>query len=503
MIFEIDQVQDYTVYGNDEKAWPIIPGELKPEGAIVYSYGVGANIVWDEALIDNHGCKVWGFDPTPKTIGWANQKQLPVGFEFHPVGLSYFDGYAHFKVPENPDHISYVAHEEATTDTVKGKVNRLQTTMNQLGHIEIDVLKMNILGCEYPAIDDFLSRDLRPKQLLIRFHHDMFGNTMRDTHKALVLLYDSGYRRYYKSQSGRSQAFLHHSDLDVNRQRPPQQRIMLTTQSTALDHDRGVVYFAFGKEALNEAILSRRSLRASNPDLLAAIFTDMPGKADDFDIVHQFSDTEEHDIEYYFREPKRMPSMKVRFLRQSPFCKTIHLDCDTYVKGSLDEFFKALDEHDIILTNMPELEQSHDESVSRPVHQSLKSLTRSSAFSCAVFGYRRSPNTDELLHTWWTQFVEKTAGEMRYKGNWGHTGGVNEQGILHQMLADGSFTRAGVKRGVLPNVQYNAGMSMWPRLKDEGLWEDCRILHSHAIMQEIGKVGLDGLPDLPQLQKFR
>ena len=126
---------------------------------------------------------------------------------------------------------------------------------------------------------------------------------------------------------------------------------------------------------------------------------------------------------------------------KSPFHKTLVLDADTFVKGSLDEMFNALDKNDLVLTNMPEIEQKKIEGASRPKHHSLKSLTRSSAFSCAVFAYRKSPSMKNLLFEWWNQFVEKTSGERRMKGNWGHTGGINEQTILHQMMADGSFTK--------------------------------------------------------------
>ena len=418
-------------------------------------------------------------------------------------GLSNLDGNLHFEPPADSSHISFTPTGQPTTNSQELEVNRLVTLMGQLGHAEIDVVKINIVGAEYAAVKDIVASGVRPQQLLIKFNHNRLGFTNSDTHQAVMSLYEAGYQRFFVGKAGHTQGFVYSPSLDTLKHRAPPQFMTLRQQTPDAKHDRGVVYFAFGKPALDEAKLSRKSLRASNPDVPAAIFTDLPEDANDFDIIHKFSNSEQFDIEHFFREPKRMPSMKVRFLRQTPFRRTIHLDCDTYVKGSLDEFFQALEQHHFILTNMPELEQVAQEGAARPVHQSLKNLTRSSSFSCAVFGYRRARETDELLQTWWTQFVEKTAGPVRYKGNWGNTGGVNEQGILHDMLADGSFTRAGINKGILPNIKYNAGMSMWPRLKAEGLWEECCVLHSHAIMQNIGNVGVNGLPDLPQLQKFK
>jgi hypothetical protein len=129
-----------------------------------------------------------------------------------------------------------------------------------------------------------------------------------------------------------------------------------------------------------------------------------------------------------------MASLKVRFLMRSPFENTVVLDADTYVKGPIGEMFEALVNHDIALTNMPEIEQDVVEGKERPVHRSLKTLTRPGAFSCAVFAFRKSPAMEALAFEWWSQFVEKTSGDMRMTGNWGSVGGgINEQTIIHHM----------------------------------------------------------------------
>jgi len=501
----------HEVFGSANCDWPIIPKLMERGRTVVYSVGVGANITWDKALLENYDCQVWGFDPTPKTLGWARKQDFPEGFKFVPLGLAERDGEIQFAAPRVETHISFAPLEDGQQGAVACKVKTLSSLMKDLGHDHVDVLKMDIEGGEYGVIDDILASPIRPTQLMAEFHHDMYEYGYEHTQRAIHALYNAGYRRFYKSRSGREQGYVYLEHLENPERlleagrapaeaKPAPARPAETPEERS--HDRGVIYFAFGKPALDEAKLSLRGLRESNPSLPAAMFTDLPEQARDFDIVHDFTATEKFDIERYFKSTNRMPSLKVRFLAKSPFRLTIHLDCDTYVKGRLDDFFEALEEHHIILTNMPEIEQARIEGSDRPVHQSLKNLTKASAFSCAVFGYRDAPETRELLHTWWTQFVEKTAGPMRETGNWGSTGGVNEQGILHDMLADGSFGRAGVKRGVLPNTRYNAGMTMWPRLKLEGLWDDCRILHSHKIRQRYAEVGVEGLPDLHELQKF-
>ena len=270
--------------------------------------------------------------------------------------------------------------------------------------------------------------------------------------------------------------------------------------------NKGVVYFAFGDIALKEANLSANSIRESdNPGIKSAIFTDLPDKANQ-DIIYEFNKQEIRDIDYHFVQTNRMPSLKVRFLMRTPFYKTLLLDADTFVKGNIDPMFDALDDHDLVLTNAADIEQKYVPNVERPVHSSLKSLTKKSAFSCAVFSYRKSQAMQNLLFEWWSQFVEKSSGETRMKGNWGNTGGINEQGILHQMMADGSFGRCDVKKTTLPNIKYNAGYTMWAKLRQEGLWDECSILHSHLIFQAMKtyepKYSVDQLPDLPVSKSF-
>ncbi len=498
---EQTQTPEYIVLGSKDCDWPIIPSLMKQKHTIIYSVGVGNNITWDMELIKRFDCEVWGYDPTPKTVEWAKDQEFSQHFKFIPLGLAGHDGYIEFEKPKVKEHVSFSAsNDEDAIDTVSCEVRRLKTLMLENGHSQIDVLKIDIEGAEYEVIHDMLYEGIRPKQFMVEFHHGLYGIEYTPTQRAIDALKDAGYERFYISKTGREQGYIYKGT--------PAKPLDLASLKSVANNvsdkklDRGVVYFAFGRGAIAEAKLSVASLKKSNPNVGSAIFTDLPGRAREFDVVHKFTRTQLHDIEHYFVEPKRLPSLKVRFLQDSPFRHTIHLDCDTYVKGPLDEFYEHLEKHDFILTNMPELEQAVQKDSNRPVHQSLKTLTRKSAFSCAVFGYSDSEATRELLHTWWTQFVEKTAGPNRKTGNWGHTNGVNEQGILHDMLADGSFSRAGVKKDVLPNIKYNAGMSMWPRLKKENLWNECCVLHSHKIAQSIGDCGVEGLPDLPELQKF-
>ena len=70
-------------YGNEYGGFFVCPDYLT-ENSIVYSFGIGEDISFDLDIVRNHGCSVFGFDPTPKSIAWINRQwgQLPKNFNF-------------------------------------------------------------------------------------------------------------------------------------------------------------------------------------------------------------------------------------------------------------------------------------------------------------------------------------------------------------------------------------------------------------------------------------
>ena len=92
-------------YGNKYAGFYICP-DLLNKDSIVYSFGIGEDISFDTAIIDKHGCKCFGFDPTPKSINWLKQQDLPPNFIFYPFGISDKTEITSFYLPTNQDHVS-------------------------------------------------------------------------------------------------------------------------------------------------------------------------------------------------------------------------------------------------------------------------------------------------------------------------------------------------------------------------------------------------------------
>ena len=83
-----DKRINFETIGNDYGGFPIVTTTLTKE-SIVYSFGIGEDISFDVGLIKQFGCRIIGFDPTPKSHSWITKKKLPGNFSFHTFGWSF------------------------------------------------------------------------------------------------------------------------------------------------------------------------------------------------------------------------------------------------------------------------------------------------------------------------------------------------------------------------------------------------------------------------------
>ena len=70
-------------YGNTYGGFFVYPDLLDD-----YSIGIGCDVSFDMEIIKQHNSRVYGFDPTPKSINWVSRNTLPVQFKFFDFGIS-------------------------------------------------------------------------------------------------------------------------------------------------------------------------------------------------------------------------------------------------------------------------------------------------------------------------------------------------------------------------------------------------------------------------------
>ena len=197
------------MHGGNDGVWCISPAGVHKD-AIVYSFGIGTDISFDASLIETYGLTIHAFDPTPKSLAWLASQHVPEELRVIPFGLADYDGTARFNPPVDAKHVSHTMLERPATEAnaIEVPVRRLETIMHDLGHHQIDLLKMDIEGAEYEVLDDMIQSKIRPRQLLVEFHHRFPGVGVRRTQQAIRKLNLAGYRLFHVSQTQMEFSFI-------------------------------------------------------------------------------------------------------------------------------------------------------------------------------------------------------------------------------------------------------------------------------------------------------
>ncbi len=193
--------------GSTNAGFTINPQRLAKD-SVIYSFGIGTDISFDLECIERFSADVYAFDPTPRSIAWISGQRVPSKFHVHAYGLSSVDGTITLHPPADPTHVSY-SLVERPGEKVVCPVYKLSTIMRMLGHDQIDLLKMDIEGCEYDAIENLLSEQIAVPQICVEFHHRWPEIGHRKTDMAIEHLRSSGYRLFDVSPSGEEFSFIH------------------------------------------------------------------------------------------------------------------------------------------------------------------------------------------------------------------------------------------------------------------------------------------------------
>ena len=181
------------------------------ENAIIYSFGIGEDISFDLQLINEFKCKVYGFDPTPKSINWVNQQQITTNFIFSDYGIGKETEWVTFYLPKNTNHVSGSMFNFSTVNELEPivvSVKKFIDIASEFNHKIIDVLKMDIEGSEYGVIPSILESGVIIKQILIEFHHRMFDDGAKLTKESISLLKAYGFELYAFSDTNEELSFV-------------------------------------------------------------------------------------------------------------------------------------------------------------------------------------------------------------------------------------------------------------------------------------------------------
>jgi len=192
----------YEWYGNEKDGGFYVCPKLLNENSIVYSFGIGKEISFDKEILGKHKCKLFAFDPTPKSINWLKKQDLPPNFSFYEYGIGTKTECIDFYLPIDPDHVSGSATIQSNVSvekSIKVQMNSFSDIIKEIKHDHIDVLKMDIEGSEYAVLEDIIKSDVVIDQILVEFHDRFFKDGIEKSKEIVNTLRKNGYEIFAQS----------------------------------------------------------------------------------------------------------------------------------------------------------------------------------------------------------------------------------------------------------------------------------------------------------------
>jgi len=181
---------------------------LLTKDSVVYSFGVGEDITFDLALINEYKLNVYAFDPTPLAIKFA-EKNITPHFHFEAIGLGNKDEITNFYLSTNEKDCSgSIIDKNDHAEAIRVEMKKVSTIMKELNHTRIDLLKMDIEGSEYAVLENMLEENILPKQILVEFHHRFPQISKKQTKDIVQKLNNAGYKIAKISDFGLEYTFL-------------------------------------------------------------------------------------------------------------------------------------------------------------------------------------------------------------------------------------------------------------------------------------------------------
>jgi FkbM family methyltransferase len=183
--------------GSDYGGWWIAIDDLQKKELVIFSFGLGEDVSFDIEIIKEYECNIFGFDPTPKSIKYVESLKLPKNFKLYKYALSDKAGTLKFNLPKNEEHVSGSLENIASGNTVEVICKDLKSICEELSITNIDILKMDIEGSEYRVIENMILNNIKPKQILVEYHHFFTSFKNIDTKNSIELLLKNGYELFH------------------------------------------------------------------------------------------------------------------------------------------------------------------------------------------------------------------------------------------------------------------------------------------------------------------
>ncbi len=201
-------------FGSKYGRWAIDTTRLD-NSTLIASFGLGEDVSFEDAVITRFGCRVVGFDPTPRSVRYLSQRKAIPGFAHFPYALADTDGVIEFSAP--PGHIAdqvsasaVAAYGTCSTARFKVPCRTLPSALAEAAVPRIDVLKLDVEGAEYAVLKSAAERGwlTSVQQVLVEFHHFLPGLHADQTRESLQLLRKQGFEVAWVGRTNHEYLFL-------------------------------------------------------------------------------------------------------------------------------------------------------------------------------------------------------------------------------------------------------------------------------------------------------
>lgn len=153
-----------------EAGWTIPKGVLNKE-SLCYCVGCGEDISFDLELIKYYACPIYAFDPTPRAIAYVKKHTANVkNYQLAEIGIWEKEGTVKFYIPDDPEQVSHsITNLEGTHRYIEVRTRRLKQVLEENGHTNIALFKMDIEGAEHAVIRTIIEDKIQIGILCIEF----------------------------------------------------------------------------------------------------------------------------------------------------------------------------------------------------------------------------------------------------------------------------------------------------------------------------------------------
>lgn len=223
------------------------------------------------------------------------------------------------------------------------------------------------------------------------------------------------------------------------------------TSGSVTPPDCGVVYMALGRRHFLEALQSISSLRIFHADLPVTIFTDE-------------SDVGAPGVTCVAMGDGRSPfKQKIAALLRSPYRKTLFLDTDTLVVGSLGLLFRLLRERPWCIAEAPRFHFDDGAFI-------FDGFQSPGIFNTGVIAFETNEPVQSVLDAWATSMASQPDEDIR-------PGRFCDQWYFNKVVA-ASEAYVALRPVVLDNLQWNLRSYALRQAARDGVLSAARIIHA-------------------------